>query len=260
MISLRLFMRTLSKIGLICFILASSNAFALQCASVLEFNQIISRVGHSPSFHNISVTRGSYESALTSLQISESQIQNWRTNKASILSLGEGASEFIPRLVAMGMQRAVGVDLWYHPEVQFPNNEEGQNLKAYYEKNKSHLLQADARHLPLATESVDLIVSKKLMNNLHIADIADIIIESVRVLKLGGEMKHAHLSPSKWAKLALYLRLNYPEQWHHFSYDPSHLLLIYQKVSPLVPPQAPVLQFDRHRSYGPGLDGVKGEN
>lgn len=120
---------------------------------------------------------------------------------ANILSLGEGMSGLIPDLRGR-FRNARGLDIWYG------NTDLPDELASHVSRNRDILITGSATHLPLPNRSQDLVVSHMLLSNLKGTDVDRAIEESVRVLKPGGEARHAYCCIDTYSAL-LALRAKY---------------------------------------------------
>lgn len=70
--------------------------------------------------------------------------------------------------------------------------------KAHRSGNAPHiLLQADARHLPLPSESFDLVTNSYMLDLLPVEDIRAVLSEYMRVLKPGGSVVLVNMTQSR---------------------------------------------------------------
>ena len=117
-----------------------------------------------------------------------------RLKGATVLSVGEGISELLPRLLEKGF-KVKGLDIWYHTN-NYPTNYVGRLMSKYVKKYGDNLVQGDAHQIPLPDESFDLVVSHKLVNNF--SDLRDqfmMVDEAIRVCKKGGEVRFFGMMP-----------------------------------------------------------------
>ncbi len=192
------------------------------------------------------------------MAIDNNVIEIWAQSHALILSLGEGTSNLVPTLVQRGVN-AYGLDVCYSIAIDFPNTPRGEEMKNYLILNRSRLIIGDARYLPYEAETLDVVVSHKLVNNLHIADTLDIITEILRVLKIGGEARIYGFSPAKLRIVSEFIVKNFPEEQRNFTF--TNGLLIYNKQGHVAWPDKVSKGFwwDRDKAYGDGvLSGPRG--
>lgn len=152
----------------------------------------------------------------------------------TVISLGEGFSGLVPHFLQHGAL-VRGLDLWYESANEIPDNKYGMLMKRYIQDYGDHLIAADARQTPLKSESVDLVVSHMLVNNLEdYRDKLEVIQEAIRVLKVGGEARIFGFNPDHRNRLGtLFLRRvgvrdrveiameknpQYKKFWHFLSY------------------------------------------
>lgn len=126
---------------------------------------------------------------LSRLGVSKRLATTWRKKNFQVVSVGEGAGGLLPWLVEMGV-KAKGVDLWYGSAHPFPKNQIGAEMKRYQDLYKAHLIGGNAFSLPFKTDSVDIVLSNKLINNfVKPEERLNFISEVLRVLKSGGEAR-----------------------------------------------------------------------
>jgi hypothetical protein len=108
-----------------------------------------------------------------------------------ILSLGEGINSIVLMLRKQGFS-ARGMDCWYG-RVDLPKGKGSKEFDWFinhYEAQPNAFLTGDARKIPLPDESEDLVFSHHLANNLTLADRKRVLMESIRILSVGGETRH----------------------------------------------------------------------
>ncbi len=123
---------------------------------------------------------------LKALELTPQTIERLKKSR-QVVSIAEGLSGLLPYLLDHQV-KTIGVDLWYR-ESRYPDTPHGRRLKAYNDKYGQHLRRGDARHLEFADESIDVVLSHKFVNNLHIADTLRVFSEMVRILSIGGEAR-----------------------------------------------------------------------
>jgi len=126
----------------------------------------------------------------------------------TVISLGEGDGKLTAALTKEGSE-AYGIDTWYDARsfnkadipVNITNTDEvtkaANSMLTSINENQGRLVAGDARYLPLADKSVDVVLSNKLINNMSYAsDMNTVVEESLRVLKPGGEIRMSGYTPS----------------------------------------------------------------
>lgn len=118
-----------------------------------------------------------------SLMIEPYHLIKWRANGAKTLSLGEGFSGLVPFLLSQGVE-VKGLDLWYHALEDLPAQNNTVRLMREYTRNYGkHLIQGSASEIPLEDNSVDVILSHQLLNNLDQRTSREVINEAIRVIR-----------------------------------------------------------------------------
>ncbi len=120
------------------------------------------------------------------LGITELDVQKTYRNK-KVLTIGEGVSELLPFFLAQGVA-ARGLDVWYHND-GFDDNYSGKIMRKYVRKYGAHLIQGDAKKIPLRSGSIDKVFSHLLVNNVEHDEQVAIVEEVIRILKVGGEAR-----------------------------------------------------------------------
>ncbi len=124
------------------------------------------------------------------------------SKSTKILSVGEGRSNLVPNLAKHGYQ-AKGTDIWYDAV----NKEAAEFLEAaaenyiYVQENRALLDTADATKLPYTTESMDLVLSHEVINNLSPENAELTVQEMIRVTAKGGQTRIAFNSIVKFDSL-----------------------------------------------------------
>ena len=143
----------------------------------------------------IGVKSYTYEETLSSLALDAKTIQSYKGK--TVLSLGEGYGELLPNLKKQGVN-IYGVDTWYNARLfdkdLVEQSKSYDDFTSYITKNKGSLIAGNAKDLPIANNTVDIILSNKLLNNVYRSEGA-IIDEALRVLKPGGEARFSGVLP-----------------------------------------------------------------
>ena len=117
-----------------------------------------------------------------------------------VICLGEGKGVLLNYLLKEGVN-AYGMDIWYglrDVSTYYPEQSTILKIKqmlTFISKNKGRIFSGDATSLPLKTESVDVILSNKMLNNIGPADQFKVIQEVLRALKIGGIAKISGYMP-----------------------------------------------------------------
>jgi ubiquinone/menaquinone biosynthesis C-methylase UbiE len=119
----------------------------------------------------------------TNLGLSEDYLHSL-PKSAKILSVGEGNSELASNLRER-FPDTKALDLWYDDKNLTPD------LAKFVAENRPHLITGSSTNLPMPDQSVDLVLSHMLLNNLDEGQKIKSVYEMVRVLKLGGEARIA---------------------------------------------------------------------
>lgn len=150
------------------------------------------------------------DEVVRNLGLAPEVVNGWRSSGAKVYSIGEGAGGLLPWLLSQGVQ-VRGVDLWYHQRTSlFPRNDVGRKMKAYQDQYGPYLIQGDALAMKMPTDSVDVIVSNKLINNLEMKQKQKFLEEVLRVLKPGGEARLDFVSETEMAVLLDWLNERFP--------------------------------------------------
>ncbi len=153
-----------------------------------------------------------------------------RVQGARVLDLGCGRGELLMATARLGAASVVGVD--FSPDalglsasvLQRPENREVSRCVA--------LIRADARCLPLASNSFDLILSTDLIEHLIPPEVDRMLAELHRVLRPGGTLV-LHTFPNRWWQrygYYIFYALS-PTHRHHYgtldartaTADPTHV-------------------------------------
>lgn len=126
------------------------------------------------------------------LGLSDSEARRFAGKK--IISVGEGKSPLLPFLIGLSFETRA-VDLWYDKPAELNQTQGGRSLLAYAEQFGGFLIAADATNIPIASDSVDLVVSHHLVNNFDletgdfdIEKTVETYKEALRITKVGGEV------------------------------------------------------------------------
>jgi hypothetical protein len=184
------------------------------------------------------------------LNLDQKLTTKWKNEDATVVSLAEGVSLLVPSLLKQGV-KAYGVDLWYNDTLNIPNNLMGELMLSYINVYGDHLIAGDARHLDFKDESIDVVLSHNLVNNLHIADVFEVITETLRVLKIGGEARIYGFSQKKMNAVTNFIAANFQKEVNNFSFNQVGLFT-YQKKSILIWPQKIISGWDRDTAYDNG--------
>ncbi|WP_286232434.1 malonyl-ACP O-methyltransferase BioC [Thalassotalea sediminis] len=117
----------------------------------------------------------SYDISARLQRFSGKQLMTWLPNRhdLTVLDLGCGTG-FFTDILAGRYQKIIGLDI-------------SSNMLSFASSNRNNMiswLEADAYHLPLATESVDLVYSNLMIQWCDALE--DVVQEVLRVLKPGG--------------------------------------------------------------------------
>jgi SAM-dependent methyltransferase len=131
----------------------------------------------------------------------------------TVVSLGEGTSGLVPHLLNRGLD-AYGIDIWYDAVSKisdlapmFPHSI--GKLYQYSSHHTTRLIEGSASDIPLKDNSVDVIVSHMLINNLGSSFQKNrMLAEIVRVLKPGGEARIYGILPSDFTTMFQLQRLS----------------------------------------------------
>jgi SAM-dependent methyltransferase len=125
---------------------------------------------------------------------------------AKVLSVGEGTSCLLPFLLDRGID-ARGLDTVYHSD---DSAERHPGLVAYVKKYGDRLIKGDGRHIPLADNSVDVVVSHMVVNNVSFEDQTAMVKEAMRVAK--KQARIFGFDNDDGNRIAGFLSSNYGEQ------------------------------------------------
>lgn len=184
----------------------------------------------------------SLKEVLADLKINPKWMKQQALGGKKVLSLAEGISKLLPELVANGVD-AFATDLWYF---QIKSTDQSLSVMREFENQwKERIFPSDVRYLPLASESVDTILSHKLYNNLHMADILNSVAEIARVLTVDGQARLSDISDVAFKHVEEFLKKNYSGelQWQH----QGMLLIIKKKKS--IKNEEPKVPYDSNFRY-----------
>ncbi len=117
-----------------------------------------------------------------------------------VICLGEGDAKLLNYLLSEGYN-AYGMDVWYDLRsyntwgVQETSVSRLYDMLSVIYNNQGRIFNAKANSLPLKTESVDKLFSNKMLNNVDPVDRQAVIMEVLRVLKVGGIAKISGYMP-----------------------------------------------------------------
>ena len=109
-----------------------------------------------------------------------------------ILSIGEGLDRMVPALAKTGhLVRALDplYALGASGIEKDLNQSSYQEAVEYIRANRDWLVAGSVLHIPYANNSIDLIFCSRLFNNLDDASVKPALMEILRVLKPGGEVR-----------------------------------------------------------------------
>ena len=175
---------------------------------------------------NVVVTGNTAISILRSLSLGPEDLARWAEQKSLVISVAEGTSELLPKLLEKGVN-AYGLDLWYDPNLEFPDSIIGEEMRSYLAKYQNHLIRADARQLPYFDNTVDVVLSHKLVNNQEISEALRFVAEALRVVKIGGEVRIYGFSGLNSHLLEVYLNKNFPAEKNNYLISGG--LFVYRK-------------------------------
>ncbi|MBL6990881.1 MAG: class I SAM-dependent methyltransferase [Bacteriovoracaceae bacterium] len=153
---------------------------------------------------------------LKALKIDAKQVAHWKSNKAVVLSLGEGLSGLLPHLRSKGVD-VYGLDIWYHSSDIPTNNYVGTQMIDYLNKYGDHLIRGSSSNIPVADSSIDVIVAHKLVNNLSVEDGLATLSEIKRVLAPHGEVRIFGILGSHKSAIKKYLKKHFTKT-HKWSF------------------------------------------
>lgn len=129
----------------------------------------------------------------------------------NILSLGEGTSSLVLMLRKNGFD-ARALDTWYGRD-DYPRGKIGTETVEWfldqYKDSPEALISGDARHTKLPAESQDVVVSHLLVNNFTMADKKRVLMESLRLLTVGGETRHYGFTDDQLQNIVPFLQHHY---------------------------------------------------
>lgn len=146
---------------------------------------------------------------LSNLNLDFVTIRNLRGKR--VLSLAEGVSALLPFLLQQEVNSR-GLDLWYSSTSNLPLNYTGRLMRQYVRTYGNYLIPGDARNIPLENESVDLIVSHMLVNNVDFEAQKNILKEAMRVVKKGGEIRLFGFDEDDAEQVTDFLITNYQDK------------------------------------------------
>lgn len=118
-----------------------------------------------------------------------------------VICLGEGDAKLLNYLLSEGYN-AYGMDVWYDLRNYSTYGVKETSLSRLHDmlsaihSNQGRIFNGKANSLPLKDESVDKLLSNKMLNNVDPADRRTVIMEVLRVLKVGGIAKISGYMPN----------------------------------------------------------------
>jgi hypothetical protein len=121
------------------------------------------------------------------LRLSDEELE--RLRPASMLSIGEGFGPLVPGLAARG-HIIRGLDSWYHSDdIPAEAGALGSSMYWFNLVNRPYLIAGSALRLPVAARSLDVVLARRLLNNLTRQENRRALDEMIRVLRVGGEAR-----------------------------------------------------------------------
>lgn len=191
------------------------------------------------------------ESIIHNLGLELKVLESWKSSGAKIVSVGEGRSNLVPWLRQNGLN-AFGLDVWYSPKFNFPKSSEGKKMEDYYNRNAQNLITGRAEKMPFENESVDVFLSHGLVNNLHIVQTFQMMMEEFRCLKVGGESRIGPLTLIQIKALDEFLEDNPSLRDESREMSFANGLLVYKKKKPVHLPEVPMIRWDHNKIYDTG--------
>lgn len=187
--------------ALIAFLLLSGHAIANpSCADVFNVSQQQKsardqvRAKFDEIFAEIDgvlVTGASAKETLENLSLTKKDIEMMQNTSSRVVSIGEGTGKLLPELLRRGIH-IKALDLWYHsPELEGMRYSSwaAQEMADYQNKYTNYLIRGSALNIPLDGQSIDVVLSQRLANNLHISEQLQFINETIRILSVGGQAR-----------------------------------------------------------------------
>ncbi|GIL17320.1 MAG: hypothetical protein BroJett040_10710 [Oligoflexia bacterium] len=168
----------------------------------------------------------SHHEILHNLQIESHWIKEQIKRGSSILSVGEGYSDFVPTLKGNGL-KIKGLDIWYD-RAFLQQSDLPQKIKNHVLKNQNQLITGSAFDLPYPKESIDHILSHKLMNNLHIGESVDFLYSALQTITVSGSLRISDINQKRFETLQKVVLNNYQDR---IQYTYKDGLLVVEKMA-----------------------------
>jgi hypothetical protein len=107
--------------------------------------------------------------------------------KTDFLLVAMSYTRLLPILIEKG-KSVKALDIWYNQE-EFPRGTIGDNMRAFNNNYRAHLVGASALHIPMSRESVGHIWSYRLVSAQTPEFQTAFLREAIRVVKVGGEVR-----------------------------------------------------------------------
>lgn len=131
---------------------------------------------------------GDYYYPLATVQYGLNLIEEPLKPNQVVLDVAAGFSPLAEYLRSQG-HNASSVDIWYS-NPKFPETEAGRLMKQFVERNRQHLITSQAQNLPFENDSVDVVLSHLLVNNIEDDQLVVYMVkEAYRVIRPGGELR-----------------------------------------------------------------------
>lgn len=130
-----------------------------------------------------------FKAALYDLNLNEADLAKMKT--VPVLSVAEGFGPLVPTLAQQGFAIR-GLDTWYHNEGLKENPTQSKVLGKMQEFDSQwgdKLIAGSVFNIPVANESLGVVLARRLLNNLSVRDNLRAIDEMVRVIQVGGEIR-----------------------------------------------------------------------
>jgi len=136
----------------------------------------------------------------------------------TVVDIGTGRGELLAVAVEMGASRAIGLE-YAEAAIGLAR----QTLDTHDAKDKACVLVADARAIPVSSESADLVTMIDVVEHLAPNELALTLSEAHRILRPGGRII-IHTMPSRTIYQVTYrlLRLMRPRRWQTWPADPRN--------------------------------------
>ncbi|MBT4761171.1 MAG: methyltransferase domain-containing protein [Bdellovibrionaceae bacterium] len=140
--------------------------------------------------NNVAVT-GKYEyntyTVAQNLKLKTEELTEWASNDLKVLSIAEGVSGLLPTMLSYGVN-AKALDLWYNGK-DYVNNHIGIQMFEFVQNYRNYLIRGDARSMPIESNSIDIVLSHRLFNNINNNSVMEVVYDVLRILKPGGEAR-----------------------------------------------------------------------